>query len=140
MFRILNPLWGAALAIMLCVQAQASDKVLTLVDAIDLAVAQDDPSVSQFRAQARGQREAAEADAQLPDPRVRFGIANLATDTFNFNQEPMTQLQFGVHQTIPTAGRRRYQRARGEANGEVLDQMAAARALVLTMEIENLWL
>ncbi len=140
MFRILHPFGGAALAVMVCVQTQASDQVLTLADAIDLAVTQDDPSVSQFRAQAQSQRETAEADAQLPDPRVRFGIANLATDTFNFNQEPMTQLQFGVHQTIPTAGRRRFQRARGEANGEVLDQMAAARALILTMEIENLWL
>lgn len=130
----------AALTLILCLPAQASDHVLTLSKAIELAVAGHDPSVTQYHVQAQSLREVAEAEEQLPDPRVRFGIANLATDTFKFNQEPMTQLQFGIHQSIPTKGRRRYQRARSEANGDVFDQMAAARALMLTLETERLWL
>ena len=41
------------------------------------------------------------AAGQLPDPQLTIGIANLATDTFAFNQEPMTQLKVGVSQMFP---------------------------------------
>lgn len=118
----------------------AADTFLTLADALELAVAHDDPSVTQYLAQAKSVKEIAEADAQLPDPRLRFGVANLATDSFNFNQEPMTQLQIGLHQSFPTAGRRRFQRAKGEANSDVYVHMAAARALMLDFEVTKLWL
>lgn len=118
----------------------AADTFLTLADALELAVAHDDPSVTQYLAQAKSVKEIAEADAQLPDPRLRFGVANLAIDSFNFNQEPMTQLQIGLHQSFPTVDRRRFQRAKGEANSDVYVHMAAARALMLDFEVMKLWL
>lgn len=118
----------------------ASDTPLTLAGAVELAVSRDDPSVIEYKAQARSQRDLAGAQAQLPDPKVRFGIANLATDSFNFNQEQMTQLQLGLHQTIPTAGRRKYARARSEAQGDAFDQMAETRKLLLVLEVQKLWL
>tara|TARA_R110002110_G_scaffold415561_2_gene650931 strand:- start:151235 stop:152611 length:1377 start_codon:yes stop_codon:yes gene_type:complete len=36
----------------------------------------------------------------LPDPKVNLGFANLPTDTFDFNQEAMTQFQVGVSQVF----------------------------------------
>lgn len=37
----------------------------------------------------------------LPDPKISLGLVNLATDTFDFNQEAMTQFKVGVTQMIP---------------------------------------
>jgi cobalt-zinc-cadmium efflux system outer membrane protein len=41
----------------------------------------------------------------LDDPRVGIGLANLPTDTFSFNQEPMTQKQIFVAQKFPWFGK-----------------------------------
>lgn len=46
-------------------------------------------------------RSQAMAAAQLPDPKVRVALANLPLDTFDFNQENMTQLQVGMSQQFP---------------------------------------
>jgi len=35
------------------------------------------------------------------DPKVSIGLSNIAADTFNFNQEAMTQFKIGLSQTIP---------------------------------------
>ena len=37
----------------------------------------------------------------LPDPKMSVGLANLPTDTFNFDQEGMTQFKVGVSQLFP---------------------------------------
>ncbi|TDG12194.1 transporter [Seongchinamella unica] len=73
---------------------------LTLEQAV--AVAQDsDPWItgSLHRQSAlAAQRIAAGA---LPDPMISAGFANLPTDSFEFDQEPMTQFKLGISQRIP---------------------------------------
>ena len=39
------------------------------------------------------------------DPRIGIGISNLPTDSFSFNQEPMTQKQIALSQKIPWFGK-----------------------------------
>ncbi len=46
-------------------------------------------------------RSEAVAIGQLPDPKLRLAIANLPTDSLRFNQENMTQAQFGISQQFP---------------------------------------
>ena len=41
----------------------------------------------------------------LEDPRLGFAILNLPTDTFDFDQEPMTQKQIFIAQKIPWFGK-----------------------------------
>ncbi|MFT5710174.1 MAG: outer membrane protein TolC [Halioglobus sp.] len=41
------------------------------------------------------------ASGTLPDPKVSVGLVNLATDSFDFNQEPMTHFRVGVSQSFP---------------------------------------
>lgn len=41
----------------------------------------------------------------LDDPRIGFGVLNLPTDTFSFNQEPMTQKQISFAQKLPLFGK-----------------------------------
>lgn len=133
--------WGLlGLFILSATAVKANDATLTLSQAVELAMIESDPSISQYIAKAESLSADAIADAQLPDPTVRFGIANLATDTFDFNQEQMTQLQFGVHQSFTTADKRHFKRARGEANSDALRFMAENRKLMLKLEVERLWL
>lgn len=41
----------------------------------------------------------------LDDPRLGVGVSNLPTDTFSFNQEPMTQKQLFIAQKLPWFGK-----------------------------------
>lgn len=41
------------------------------------------------------------AAGSLPDPKMSLGFTNMPTDTFDFNQEAMTQFNVGVTQTFP---------------------------------------
>ncbi len=78
----------------------ASDEHLSLADAERIALGAD-PGVARFRALADGLRERAVADAQLPDPKLKLGLMNFPTDTFDRTQEPMTQVQVGAVQAFP---------------------------------------
>ena len=60
-------------------------------------------SQEQIVASAKAQAMAAGA---LDDPMIGFGVANLPTDTFSFDQEPMTQKQISVSQKVPWPGKR----------------------------------
>lgn len=120
--------------------ATAGQETLTYKHAIDIAISRDDPSVAEYIARSEGMRASAIADAQLPDPKVKFGVANIAMDSFQFNQEPMTQMQFGVHQSLPSAAKRRLLRERGDAASEVYRLMAHKRSLVIELETGRAWL
>jgi outer membrane protein TolC len=74
--------------------------VLTLDRAINMAI-ENDPWLlgSQYREDAMLAKSS--ASATLPDPVVSIGFANVPTDGFAFDQEPMTQLKAGVSQMFP---------------------------------------
>ncbi len=73
---------------------------LRLQTAIDLAIKTDPWQIrSTFRE--RALTDQAVAAAALPDPRMSVMAANFPTDTFDIQQEPMTQVVVGVSQMFP---------------------------------------
>jgi len=80
--------------------SSSSLNTLSLDDAVSLAIATDPwLSGSRYREDALA-RESISA-ATLPDPKVSLMAANFPTDSFDINQEPMTQLTMGVSQMFP---------------------------------------
>ncbi len=45
-----------------------------------------------------------EQGTNLPDPMLTFGLMNMPTNSFSFNQEPMTGKVIGLSQAIPYPG------------------------------------
>jgi outer membrane protein TolC len=101
---------GALCALLVAVTAQAAEPI-SLQRALDVAAAQD-PWIDRSSHVENALRERGTAAAALPDPVVSVGLANLPTDTFDFNQEPMTQARIGVTQRIPRGDVRDLQRRR----------------------------
>lgn len=99
--------------------AHAAADELSLAEAEQLAL-QGDPMLGNIDATARALDEAAIADGQLPDPKAKFSLFNFPTDTFDRDQEPITQLRFGVQQAIPRGNtlELRSKRTRVQAGGE----------------------
>jgi outer membrane protein TolC len=73
---------------------------LTLEMTIKVAQ-QNDPWLVGNRHNQQAIEAMSEAAGAMDDPRISIGMANLAMDSFDFSQEPMTQLKVGVSQMLP---------------------------------------
>ena len=73
---------------------------LNLKQAEQLAI-QSDPSIESFKATSRSFVDESVADDTLPDPKLRLGAVNVPVDTFDLEQEQMTQLKVGIQQNFP---------------------------------------
>lgn len=118
----------------------AQADTLTIKQAVTLAALQNDPSVRQYIEQAESAKSLAVAQAQLPDPKVKFGVANIAADSFRLSAEPMTQLKFGLHQSFTLGRKRSLIKERGMAQSESFKFMALKQAALLEMSVKRLWL
>lgn len=73
---------------------------LTLESAVVLAITSD-PWLNASRYREDALTSESISALSLPDPKVSLMAANLPTDGFDINQEPMTQLSIGVSQKFP---------------------------------------
>lgn len=81
-----------------------ADEALSLKEAVTQALAQN-PGLAASSARAEAMATMPDQAGALPDPRLRFGAMNVPTDTYELDQEPMTQLQVGISQAIPFPGK-----------------------------------
>lgn len=119
--------------------ADAFDTPYLLEQAVQVALAQD-PVLAKHRAMVSALQQQTVAKAQLPDPNVRFALANFPTDTFDRAQEPMTQITVGVQQMIPRGETLALEADRSGAM--VYGQLARVgeRELMLVQSVRSAWL
>ncbi|TNC81132.1 MAG: hypothetical protein C9356_11085 [Oleiphilus sp.] len=79
---------------------ELSDQNLSL-DLVLTVVKENDFRLKQLHEESKAFLADSEAASYLPDPTVFAALQSLPTDTFDFDQEPMTQLRVGVRQMFP---------------------------------------
>lgn len=84
--------------------AIANEALLTLESATSQAV-RDNPSLAGIKARSEALAAIPSQAGSLADPELSFSALNLPTDTFDLDQEPMTQIQIGFSQAIPFPGK-----------------------------------
>lgn len=77
--------------------------------------------------------------AALPDPVLGFNAMNLPTDTFDLDQEPMTQMQLSFSQAISLPGKRRLMRQAAELEADAARHDFDDRELDLAAEVRAAW-
>ena len=129
----------ALLMAFLCSFAWPLQAALTLDEAV--AIARDnDPWLqgSQYRESAlQAQSTAA---GTLPDPVVSVGFANLPTDSWDFDQENMTQFKVGVIQQFPRGDSRELSRKRLQVLSSQHPHQRDERRARVAVNISQLWL
>ncbi|MEH6627857.1 MAG: TolC family protein [Motiliproteus sp.] len=86
---------------------------LTLPQAQQIALS-DSPLLAEILARYKAALEVPEQAAALPDPTLTIGLLSVPTDTFNLDQEAMTQFQVGFSQSLPWASERRLAKSSAE--------------------------
>ncbi len=71
---------------------------------------------------------------------VSIGLANMPTDSFEFNQEPMTQFKVGITQTLPRGDSRALSRRQLDLMGSQHPYQRDARRARVAVDVTRLWL
>lgn len=120
----------------------AEAQVLELNEALELASA-DQPQLEALHLQEQSAREAAQAERELPDPKLAFGVQNVpatGADSFRLDRDEMTMLSVGVMQDIVTRDKREASSARMTAEAARLAADADAKAREIRREAGLAWL
>jgi outer membrane protein TolC len=119
--------------------AQTANLPLNLEQAVEIAVA-DNPSLAMIQARARALGSVPTQVGTLPDPMLSVNALNLPTDTFEFNQEPMTQVpQISLTQDLPFPGTLGLRREVAEYEALAAVDAVAERRLTLIQDVKLVW-
>lgn len=76
----------------------------------------------------------------LPDPQVSIGVGNLAADSFEFDQEPMTQFKVGVTQMFPRGNSQAIKSKQLKIESQQYPLQRQDRKAKVAVTVGSLWL
>ncbi|MDX1812669.1 MAG: TolC family protein, partial [Gammaproteobacteria bacterium] len=112
---------------------------LSIKDAEQVAI-QNDPLIVKYQAKASAYMEEAVAVNRWPDPKLRFGAANIPIDSFSLSKENMTQLIVGIQQAIPPSGLLGEKEEQKQIQAEMERAKAMSRALEVLRGLRKSWM
>ncbi|NOT15089.1 MAG: TolC family protein [Methylotenera sp.] len=121
------------LAMSLKAGSAKAEEPLTLAETIQLAT-QNQPLLQSLDDAAASSRQAAIAEGQLPDPKVKFGVINLpvtTSDALRYNRDDQTMVNVGISQDVIPLKKRELasNRMLAEADQFQTEQVATARTI-----------
>lgn len=115
------------------------DTPLTLIDAERLALSEE-PGALALEDRASAFEASAIAAGQLPDPKLRLGLANYPIQSGDFSSEAMTQAQLGLRQSFPAGRSLAVRNERFRHLAAEMDQQADARRRDVREAVRIAWL
>jgi outer membrane protein TolC len=112
---------------------------LDLQQAVAIAL-QSDPEVNRHLAREKSWQLNAVAENQLPDPKLRLGLSNVPTDSFDLEQEPMTQASIGIEQAFLRGDTLELRQAQAESNASIEQLEARLSRLNLVRDVRLAYL
>jgi outer membrane protein TolC len=117
----------------------ATAEVLSLATAVQ-AARDNDPWLVENRHSQDALEAKSVAAGALPDPTVAVGLLNFPTDTFDIDQEPMTQIKVGITQTIPRGDSLKLKREQLRTESLQYPQQRRERQAKTVVMVSRLWL
>ena len=111
---------------------------LSLEQAEQVAL-QGDPVIKSHEQNARAFEDEAVAANEWPDPRIKFGFLSLPTDTYDLDQEPMTQIILGYQQALPRGDSTALMTAAKQAQAGMLSAEKASRQRQVRLNVRKAW-
>jgi len=114
-------------------------KVISLEEAIFLAQ-QNDPWLQSNRFEQRAVEDRSIAAGTLPDPKLSLGILNLPSDSWQFDQEGMTQFKVGLSQVFPRGNSLEIKQQQLKISASKYPLLREDRKAKVTKLISEIWL
>jgi outer membrane protein TolC len=115
-----------------------AEGVLGLEDAVARALA-GNPGLAEMQARAAAMAAIPPQAGSLPDPMLSLNALNFPVDTFDRDQEPMTQLQIGIEQSVPFPGKLALQERAAEQDADAAASNVEETRLRLVHSVRQTW-
>jgi len=112
---------------------------LDLDESVRLALL-DDPVIAASRARSQALGDAAVADGQLPDPKLKTGLYNVPLDDFDLTEDPATQLRLGIEQSFPRGDTLQYRQRQSEWLATAMQAMSEMAARKVERDVRKQFL
>lgn len=99
----------------------------------------ENPGLAEMSARAEAMATIPSQVGSLPDPMLSFSPANLPTDSFNLEQDPMTQMQLGISQQIPYPGKLALKETIARYMANAATSQVDEIRLQLNRDVKTLW-
>lgn len=130
----------ATVSLLIVLNVSAQQRIpLTLGAAEDLALEQE-PGRDALLAQAEAYDEESVAVGQLPDLKLRLGLANYPLEHGGFTTEGMTQAQLGLRMEVPRGGKLEASTRQYESLAVEMRESADERSRDVLTSVRNAWL
>jgi outer membrane protein TolC len=139
--KFLNVFIWVSIALFLSIESSTANEKnnLTLAESVTMA-ASNDVWLKGSELMQDSLNSKSIAAGELPDPKISLGLANIASESFEFNQEPMTQFKFGISQMFPRGQTRSLKKKKLQELAEVHPYLRSDRLMQLTLQVSNSWL
>jgi len=116
----------------------SANEPLSLETAITTAHAAN-PGLAAIESRVQALQAIPAQQGALPEPRLSINAMNIPLDTFSLRQEPMTQLQVGIQQTLPYPGKLALAAQAAQHQAQVAHYDYLDKQLLLTRDVKTLW-
>lgn len=132
---------GAALGVSLILSTSTTlaNTTLSLEQAVELAQSKD-PWLSSARFKQEAMLKQSLGMNVLPNPKVSLEVANMPTDSWQFDQEAMTQVKLGIEQTIPRGESLTLKSKKWQTKAKQFPVLSAVRLAKAKLTVSELWL
>lgn len=127
----------AAVPVSTQVDKQSSSQQLNTL--IEIALSQDS-NRKQYFAQSQAMRDTGLASATLMDPKLKVGFGGLPVDSFQFDEDPMTNISVGLMQQFERGNTLDLQQKKASQQADGLALQVEARELTVANSMTQLWL
>lgn len=122
-------------------------KQQTLIQSVNVSLEQliavglsNDSSRTQYYAQSEAMRESGIASSTLNDPVLKLGVGGLPTDSFRFDEDPMTNISVGLMQQFGRGSTLELQSKKAQQQADGVEFQVGVRELEIVNNITQLWL
>jgi len=118
--------------------SETPDPGLSSASAVEVTL-RDNPSLAQIQARYEATLEIPAQAGALPDPTLSLNAMNFPTDSFDRDQEAMTQLQIGLSQQFPFPGKRALREDAAEFDAKAAGYSVVEMELQLASAVKKRW-
>ena len=117
---------------------QIQEDLLSVRTAVEIAI-RDNPNLAEMQARYEALAEVPSQVGALPDPMVNLNAMNFPTDTFDRDQEAMTQTQIGFSQVFPFPGKLSLKEEAAEYDALAAGHTVEEVSLQLIKNVKGKW-
>lgn len=132
--RLFNSLFSLTFLLSFNIFAQS----ISLRDAEQMAI-ESDPAQQIYQSRQNALIAQGIAGATLADPMLKLGMANIPTDSFELDQDPMTQITLGLSQQFSRGATRELTQKGFNQQAEISVFQASDRQLMVKKSVQQLW-